>query len=484
MIVSTGAIKTPQLLQVSGVGPAALLSQHGVPVVLDKPGVGENLQDHLQVMLVYRLDGIGTLNQAYNSLTGKMRIFAQYVFSRSGPMGSGATPLGIFVRSDDSHDRANLGYTILPYSRKSAGLKTEFHSHPGVTLSVYDCRPTSRGTITLTGGEMAAAPDIRFNYLTTEHDRRVAIDAMRFTRKLMRQPAVAPFNPVELRPGPQTGDDDAALLEAFRGQRDDDLSPGRHCQDGPARRRHGGGRHSPAGHRPRRTARDRRVGDADGDIRQYQCADHDDRGKGRGNDLAGYPRHAEADNACPNSDCTPGAILRLFTVILLRAARAHRQLLNSEFGGSMADAVATGTKIVRRENKNPQQVGADICVVGAGSAGVSAALEAAKLGRKVILVDGLPTLGGQMVNSIIGTFCGLFANGTHGIQFTYGMAEDMLRDLEKVPGRFIAATGRSRPSFITTRSPSAAGPRKRSARPASRSCSARCCATSTWMAAA
>ena len=108
----------------------------------------------------------------------------------------------------------------------------------------------------------------------------------------------------------------------------------------------------------------------------------------------------------------------------------------------MAEPVATDTKIVRRESKAAQHVNVDICVVGAGSAGVSAALEAAKLGRKVALVDGLPTLGGQMVNSIIGTFCGLFANGTHGHQFTYGMAEDLLRDLEKVPERSIAAMGR------------------------------------------
>ncbi|HVG52412.1 MAG TPA: GMC family oxidoreductase N-terminal domain-containing protein [Xanthobacteraceae bacterium] len=216
VIVSTGSIKTPQLLQVSGVGPAALLAQHGIPVVLDKPGVGENLQDHLQVLLVYRLDGVRTLNETYNSLTGKLRIFAQYVLSRSGPMGSGATPLGIFVRSDSTHDRANLAYTILPYSRKSAGLRTEFHDHPGVSLSVYDCRPTSRGAIRLTGTEMAMQPDIRFNYLSTDHDRRVAIDAMRFTRKLMKQPAVAPFKPEELKPGPKTGDSDNELLEAFR----------------------------------------------------------------------------------------------------------------------------------------------------------------------------------------------------------------------------------------------------------------------------
>jgi choline dehydrogenase-like flavoprotein len=217
VIVSTGAIKTPQLLQVSGVGAGALLAQHGVGVVADLPGVGENLQDHLQCGLVYKLEGIGTLNQAYNSLSGKMKIFMQYVVSRSGPMGSGATPLGIFVRSDNEHDRANIACTIIPYSRNVAkGLGMHFHEHPGLTFSVYDCRPTSRGTIKLTGKEMADQPDIRFNYLTTEHDRRVAVASMRFARKLMAQPAVAPYKPVELKPGPETGDDDRSLLDAFR----------------------------------------------------------------------------------------------------------------------------------------------------------------------------------------------------------------------------------------------------------------------------
>ena len=107
----------------------------------------------------------------------------------------------------------------------------------------------------------------------------------------------------------------------------------------------------------------------------------------------------------------------------------------------MADPVATGTKVVRRESSNPQHVSADICVVGSGSAGMSAAIEAARIGRKVVLVDSLPTLGGQMVNSIIGTFCGLFANGTHGPQFTYGVAEDILRDLAKVPGQIYRRHG-------------------------------------------
>ena len=107
----------------------------------------------------------------------------------------------------------------------------------------------------------------------------------------------------------------------------------------------------------------------------------------------------------------------------------------------MSDPVATETKLVRRESKSPQLVNVDICVVGAGSAGLSAALEAAKLGRRVALVDSLPVLGGQMVNSIIGTFCGLFANGTHGHQFTYGMADDILRDLAKVPGQIYRRHG-------------------------------------------
>ena len=215
VIVATGAIKTPQLLQRSGVGPADLLARHGVPVVLDKPGVGENLQDHLQMMLTYRLTGIGTLNQAYRSLFGRARIAARYALFRSGPLASGPTPLGIFLRSHEHVDRANLAFTILPFSRTAPGMKGEFHPFPGVTLSVYDCRPTSRGTVRLTGSDMGAAPEIRFNYLSTEEDRRVAVAAMRITRRLMQKPAIAPYDPIEIKPGP-AGDDDAALLDAFR----------------------------------------------------------------------------------------------------------------------------------------------------------------------------------------------------------------------------------------------------------------------------
>jgi len=216
VIVSTGAIKTPQLLLLSGVGPAAQLAEQGIPIVLDKPGVGENLQDHLQMILAYQLENIGTMNEQYNSLLGKLGIALNYALYRKGPMSTGPSPLGIFLRSDETRDRADLCYVILPFSRTGAGMAAKFHDHPGITISFYDCRPTSRGHIRLKSPDAATYPEIQFNYLSTEQDRRVALAGMRITRRLMAQPAFAPHKPVELRPGKEAGDDDASLLEAFR----------------------------------------------------------------------------------------------------------------------------------------------------------------------------------------------------------------------------------------------------------------------------
>jgi choline dehydrogenase-like flavoprotein len=216
VIVSTGAIKTPHLLLLSGVGPAGQLAEHGVPVVLDKPGVGENLQDHLQMIMPYKLDGIGTMNQQYHSLLGKIGIALDYALYRKGPMSTGPSPLGIFMRSDETRDRADLCFVILPFSRTAPGMEATFHKFPGLTMSFYDCRPTSRGYIRLKSTDTAAQPDIRFNYLSTEQDCRVAIAGMRITRRLLAQPAFAPYKPVELRPGGEAGDDDRSLLEAFK----------------------------------------------------------------------------------------------------------------------------------------------------------------------------------------------------------------------------------------------------------------------------
>jgi choline dehydrogenase-like flavoprotein len=217
VIVSTGAIKTPQLLLLSGVGPAHQLARSGIDVVSDRPGVGENLQDHLQVLLTYRLSNTRTLNESYNSLFGRIAIALEYAVYRTGPMSTGPSPLGMFMRSDRRHDRANIAFTFLPFSRTAPTLEAEFHRHPGLTISVYDCRPTSRGTIRLAGRDMAEQPEIRFNYLSTEEDRQVAVEEMRITRRLMKSPAMAKYTPVELRPGDEArDDDDESLLEAFR----------------------------------------------------------------------------------------------------------------------------------------------------------------------------------------------------------------------------------------------------------------------------
>ena len=168
------------------------------------------------MILAYKLDNIGTMNQQYNSLLGKLGIALDYALYRKGPMSTGPSPLGIFVRSDETKDRADLCFVILPFSRTGSGMQAKFHDHPGLTMSFYDCRPTSRGYIRLNSTDAAAYPEIRFNYLSTEQDRRVVIAGMRITRRLMAQPAFAPHKPIELRPGKEASDDDHSLLEAVR----------------------------------------------------------------------------------------------------------------------------------------------------------------------------------------------------------------------------------------------------------------------------
>jgi len=217
VILAAGSIKTPQLLMLSGLGPAEHLAEHSIPVVLDRPGVGANLQDHLQMLLTYRLEGTRTLNQRYNAAFGRIGIALEYALLRRGPMAMAPSPLGIFLRSDQDRDRANLAFTVLPFSRVAPGMKSQFHPFPAITMSVYACRPTSRGTVRLNEPDMTSPPELRFNYLSTPEDRELAVAAIRITRRIMQRPALAPYRPVEIRPGAHAhDDDDAALLEAFR----------------------------------------------------------------------------------------------------------------------------------------------------------------------------------------------------------------------------------------------------------------------------
>jgi choline dehydrogenase-like flavoprotein len=217
VIIAAGSIKTPQLLMLSGIGPGAHLAEHGVAVVADRQGVGANLQDHLQMLLTYQLEGTHTLNQRYNAPLGRIGIALEYALLRRGPMAMGPSPLGIFLRSDQDRDRANLAFTVLPFSRVAPGMKSNFHPFPAITMSVYTCRPSSRGSVRLKNADMTSAPELRFNYLSTPDDRELAIQSIRITRRIMGRRALAPYRPSEIRPGPQVrDDDDDALLEAFR----------------------------------------------------------------------------------------------------------------------------------------------------------------------------------------------------------------------------------------------------------------------------
>ncbi len=212
VILSAGSIGSIQTLLLSGVGPAAQLAQFGIPVVLDKPGVGENLQDHLQLRMIYKVTGIKTLNEMYASVFGRARIFLDYALRRRGPLTMAPSQLGIVTRSDPTRERANLQYHVQPLSLDRFG--EPLHTFPAFTASVANVQPTSRGHIRLKSADPAAAPAIQPNYLSTDEDRRVAADSIRVTRRIVQQPALQAFHPVEYLPGESVGDDDASLAKA------------------------------------------------------------------------------------------------------------------------------------------------------------------------------------------------------------------------------------------------------------------------------
>jgi choline dehydrogenase-like flavoprotein len=210
VILAAGAIGSPQIMLLSGVGPAQQLREHGIPVVLDRPGVGANLQDHLQLRLIYKVDGITTLNERYHSPLGLAGMLAEYALFRRGPLTMAPSQLGLFTRSDPDQDRANLEFHIQPLSLDRFG--APLHKFPAFTASVANLRPTSRGYLRLRSRDPADKPVIKLNYLSTEHDRRIAISSIRLTRRIAAQPALAPFHPAEYLPGPAVRDDDERAL--------------------------------------------------------------------------------------------------------------------------------------------------------------------------------------------------------------------------------------------------------------------------------
>jgi choline dehydrogenase len=201
VILSAGAVGSPQLLQLSGIGPGALLAEHGIDVLRELPGVGENLQDHLQLRLAYKVKNVTTLNETSASLFNKAKMALDYALFRRGPLSMAPSQLGAFAKSSDEFATANLQYHVQPLSLGKFG--EPLHSFPAFTASVCNLRPQSRGTVRITSPDPGAAPEIRPNYLADEQDKRVAADAIRLTRRIVLETeTMKRFQPEEFMPGP------------------------------------------------------------------------------------------------------------------------------------------------------------------------------------------------------------------------------------------------------------------------------------------
>lgn len=211
VILAAGAVGSPQILQLSGLGPAALLQGLGITVEQDLPGVGANLQDHLQLRAVYKVQGARTLNTRAASLLGRAAIGLEYALRRSGPLSMAPSQLGAFTRSSAGKTWPDLEYHVQPLSLDAFG--EPLHGFDAFTASVCNLNPTSRGTVHVTSPDATVAPAIRPNYLSTDEDRQVAVESLKLTRRILAQPALAAFRPEEYKPGPQhQTDEDLARL--------------------------------------------------------------------------------------------------------------------------------------------------------------------------------------------------------------------------------------------------------------------------------
>ncbi len=213
MIVSSGAYGSPQLLQLSGVGPADLLKQHGISVVLDAPGVGNDLQDHMQVRIVMKCKQKVTLNDVMKNPLRQMMAGAQYAAFRKGPLTIAAGTSGAFFKTDPRLASPDIQIHFLPFSTDKMGEK--LHSYSAFSASVCQLRPESRGSLRIKSADPSAAPEIRINYLATETDRAAFIDGLKILRNILKAPALAPFVVEESDPGPSVATDEQ-LLEFCR----------------------------------------------------------------------------------------------------------------------------------------------------------------------------------------------------------------------------------------------------------------------------
>jgi choline dehydrogenase-like flavoprotein len=268
-------------MQLSGIGPGATLAPLGIEVRHEIKGVGENLQDHLQLRCAYKVTGIKTMNETYRNLFKRAGFLMEYVMWKRGPMTMAPSQLGAFVRSDPSRDTPNLQYHVQPLTLPKFG--DPLDPFPAFTASVANLRPTSRGWVRITTPDPHAHPEIRPNYLSTQDDRRVAADAIRVTRHIVSRPALARYKPEEFRPGSDIeGDERWPRRWRYRHHH---FPPRGHLQDG--RRRHRGGGYPPQGAGSHGPQGCRCLGHARHHLGQYQLAHPHDRREGRRDDPGG-----------------------------------------------------------------------------------------------------------------------------------------------------------------------------------------------------
>ncbi|HUL97130.1 MAG TPA: GMC family oxidoreductase N-terminal domain-containing protein [Usitatibacter sp.] len=211
VILAAGSIGSPQLLQLSGIGPRDLLERFQLPVVRELPGVGGNLHDHLQIRMVWKVDG-PTLNERANRWLGKAAMGLEYLLFKTGPLTMPPSQLGAFAKSDPAEDTPDVEWHVQPLSLEKFG--DPLHPFPAITPSVCNLRPTSRGHVRIKGPDPFAAPEIRLNYLSTPEDQAVAARSMRLTRRIMAARALARYSPQEWRPGPAAESDEALVKAA------------------------------------------------------------------------------------------------------------------------------------------------------------------------------------------------------------------------------------------------------------------------------
>jgi choline dehydrogenase len=212
VVLSAGSLGSVAIMERSGIGRGDVLTRHGIDVKLDRPGLGENLQDHLQIRSIYKVQGVKTLNETYHNLFKRGLMGLEYALRRTGPLTMAPSQLGIFTRSDPHQERANIQFHIQPLSLDRFG--EPLHRFPAVTVAPCNLRPTSRGSIHIRSADPNDKPIIAPNYLSTDEDRQVAADSLRVARTLMRQPALSAYRPEEFLPGPAIGDDAESLARA------------------------------------------------------------------------------------------------------------------------------------------------------------------------------------------------------------------------------------------------------------------------------